>query len=92
MHITKRYYPPDEYAMLTKAKKQKLWQLNNPGKPPGSDNTSAKRVRISAMESTSMGAESDDNTSLYPDTDNERKPPGGNCDNSTLNRNRKRNA
>jgi hypothetical protein len=78
--------------MLTKAEKQRLWQLNNPGKRPGSDDTSAKQVRISAMESTSMGAESDDNASLFPDTDDERKPPGGNRDNSTLTRNGKRSA
>ena len=91
-HITKRYYPPDEYATLTKAEKQRLWQLNNPGKRPGSDDTNAKRVRISATESTSMGAESDDNASLFPDTDDERKPPNGNRDNSALNRNGKRSA
>ena len=88
----KRYYPPDEYAMLTKAKKQKFWQLNNPGKRPGSDNTSAKCVRISSTESTAMGAKSDDNASLFPDTDDEQKPPGGNRNNSALNCNGKRNA
>jgi hypothetical protein len=44
-HITLRYYHDDEFKRLTPAEKQKLWQLKNPGKTPGTGPTRRDRDR-----------------------------------------------
>ena len=79
-HITKTYYPPNEYARLTPAEKQKVWQLKNASK---TNVTPAKRSssgsRVSAVSSLSMPAANSDDDDLFPDNSS-----GGNRSNKAL--------
>ncbi len=49
-HIVNRHYSNAEWTQLTPAEKQKIWQLRNPGKTPGTGST--RRDRRRAVEST----------------------------------------
>ena len=49
-HIVNRHYSDAEWTQLTPAEKQKIWQLRNPGKTPGTGPT--RRERRRAVEST----------------------------------------
>jgi hypothetical protein len=51
-HITLRDYFHDEYKQLTPAKGQKLWQLRNPGKTPGTGLIRGDRNVSVALTST----------------------------------------
>ncbi len=50
-HIVNRHYSDAEWTQLTPAEKQKIWQLRNPGKTPGTGPT--RRDHRRAVESTS---------------------------------------
>jgi hypothetical protein len=50
-HIVNRHYSDAEWTQLTPADRQKIWQLRNPGKTPGTGPT--RRDRRRAVESTS---------------------------------------
>jgi hypothetical protein len=52
-HIINRHYSDDEFDQLTPAEKQKLWQLRNAGKTPGTGPTRLDRRRAVALTSTS---------------------------------------
>ncbi len=52
-HIINRHYSDAEFDQLTLAKKQKLWQLRNAGKTPGTGPTRLDRKRAVALTSTS---------------------------------------
>ncbi len=49
-HIVNRHYSDAEWTQLTPAEKQKIWQIRNPGKTPGTGPT--RRDRRRAVEST----------------------------------------
>ena len=83
-HIEARRYSKEEYKKFTPAKKQRHWQLMNPDAKPGTD--AAKR-KVSAVRSTNDD-DSDDNKSLFPDSDKDKKG-GSNRDNSALKRQKK---
>ncbi len=51
-HIIKRHYSDDQFDQLTPAEKQKLWQLRNAGKTPGTRPTRRDRRRAVASTST----------------------------------------
>jgi hypothetical protein len=51
-HITLRYYSNDEFKRMSPAKKQKLWQLKNPGKTPRTGPTRLDRDRNASVAST----------------------------------------
>jgi hypothetical protein len=55
-HIVNRYYSDAEWTQLTPAEKQKIWQLRNLGKTPGTGPTRHDRRR--AVESTSTSSSS----------------------------------
>jgi hypothetical protein len=50
--IVNRHYSDAEWAQLTPAEKQKIWQLRNPGKTPGTGPTRRDRRRAVALTST----------------------------------------
>jgi hypothetical protein len=52
-HIIKRHYSDAEFDQLTPAEKQKIWQLRNAGKTPGTGPTRRDRRRAVALTSTS---------------------------------------
>ncbi len=52
-HIVNRHYSDAKWTQLTHAKKQKIWQLRNPGKTPGTGPTRRDRRRAVALTSTS---------------------------------------
>ncbi len=52
-HIVHRHYSDAEFDRLTPAKKQKLWQLRNAGKTPGTGSTRHDCMRAVALTSTS---------------------------------------
>jgi hypothetical protein len=52
-HIVNRHYDDAEFNQLTPAEKQKLWQLRNAGKTPGTGPTRRNRRRAVASSSTS---------------------------------------
>jgi hypothetical protein len=52
MHIVNRYYSDAEWTQLTPAEKQKIWQLRNPGKIPGTGPTRRDLRRAVAWIST----------------------------------------
>jgi hypothetical protein len=52
-HIIQRHYSDAEFDRLTPAEKQKLWQLRNVGKTPGTGPTRHDRRRAVALTSTS---------------------------------------
>ncbi len=57
-HIINTHYSDAEWTQLTPAKKQKIWQLRNPGKTPGTGLTRHDRRRAVALTlilSTSSG-------------------------------------
>jgi hypothetical protein len=51
-HIVNRHYSDAEWTQLTPAEKQKIWQLRNPGKTPGTGPTRRDRRRAVALTST----------------------------------------
>ncbi len=51
-HIINRHYSDAEWDQLTPAEKQKIWQLRNPGKTPGTGPTRRDRRRAVASTST----------------------------------------
>jgi hypothetical protein len=51
-HIVNRHYSDAEWAQLTPAEKQKIWQLRNPGKTPGTGLTRRDHKRAVALTST----------------------------------------
>jgi hypothetical protein len=52
-HIFDRHYSDTKFYRLTPAEKQKLWQLRNIGKTPGTGPTQCDRRRAVALTSTS---------------------------------------
>ncbi len=52
-HIINRHYSDAKFDQLTPAEKQKLWQLRNAGKTPGTGPTRRDRRRAVALTSTS---------------------------------------
>ncbi len=52
-HIVNRHYSDAEGTQLIPAEKQKIWQLRNPGKTPGTGPTRCDRRRAVALASTS---------------------------------------
>jgi hypothetical protein len=52
-HIVNRHYSDAEFDQLTPAEMQKLWQLRNAGKTPGTGPTRHGRRRAVALTSTS---------------------------------------
>jgi hypothetical protein len=52
IHIINRHYSDAEFDQLTPAEKQKLWQLRNAGKTPGTGLTRHDRRRAVALTST----------------------------------------
>ncbi len=52
-HIINRHYSDAEFDQLTHAEKQKLWQLRNAGKTPGTGLTRSDRRRAVASTLTS---------------------------------------
>jgi hypothetical protein len=52
-HIINRHYSDAKFDQLTPAEKQKLWQLRNAGKTPGTGPTSCDRRRAVALTLTS---------------------------------------
>ena len=90
-HIKNKYYPKEEYDKFTDAEKQKLWQLQHPKAIPGTDDTKTPKRKVAAMNTGSAknDDESDDNASLFPDSDDEKdakKGTGGNRGNKALKR------
>ncbi len=58
-HIINRHYSDAEFDQLTPAEKQKLWQLRNAGKTPGTGPTRRDRrraVALTLISSTSSGS------------------------------------
>ncbi len=51
-HIVNRHYLDAEWTKLTPAEKQKIWQLRNPGKTPGTGPIRRDRRRAVALTST----------------------------------------
>jgi hypothetical protein len=51
-HIVNTHYSDAEWTQLTPAEKQKIWQLRNPGKTPGTGPTRPDRRRAVALTST----------------------------------------
>ncbi len=51
-HIVNRHYSDTEWTRLTPAEKQKIWQLRNPGKTPGTGPTRHDRSRAVALTLT----------------------------------------
>jgi hypothetical protein len=51
-HIVNRHYSNAEWTQLTPAEKQKIWQLRNPGKTPGTRPIRCYRRRAVALTST----------------------------------------
>ncbi len=91
-HIVNRHYSDAEWTQLTPAEKQKIWQLRNPGKTPGTRPTI--RDRRKAVEST-WTLSSSPGSSIkrqMEDLAAESKQPaddqrwGRNCDNPCLGR------
>jgi hypothetical protein len=52
IHIVNRHYSDAKWTQLTPAEKQKIWQLRNPGKTPGTGPTRRDRRRAVALTST----------------------------------------
>ncbi len=52
-HIVNRHYSDAKWDQLTPAGKQKIWQLRNPGKTPGTGPTRRDRRRVVVLASTS---------------------------------------
>jgi hypothetical protein len=55
-HIVNRHYSDAEWTQLTPAEKQKIWQLRNPGKTPGTRPTRCDRRRAVALTLTSSAS------------------------------------
>jgi hypothetical protein len=55
-HIVNRHYSDAEWAQFTPAEKQKIWQLRNPGKTPGTGPTRRDRRRAVASTLTSSAS------------------------------------
>ncbi len=51
-HIVNRHYSNAKWTQLTPAEKQKIWQLRNPGKTPGTGPTRRDRKKAVALIST----------------------------------------
>jgi len=89
-HIRNKHYPDNIYEKFTDAKKQKLWQLKNPGKVPGTgDNKKTAKVSAVRFAPSTNADESDDNKSLFSDYKsnpgkNGGKASGRNSDNPAL--------
>jgi hypothetical protein len=88
--IKNKYYPKEEYDKFTDAEKQKLWQLQHPKAVPGTDDTktTTPKCKVAAMNSAMHEDESDDNASLFPDSDDDKDvkkvKEGGNRSNKAL--------
>jgi hypothetical protein len=57
-HIVNRHYSDAEWTQWTPAEKQKIWQLGNPGKTPGTGPTRHDRRRAVASTSTTGASSS----------------------------------
>ena len=55
-HIVNRHYSDAEWTQLTPAEKQKIWQLRNPGKTPGTGPTRRDRRRAVKLTTTSSSS------------------------------------
>jgi hypothetical protein len=55
-HIANRHYSDAEWTQLTPAEKQKIWQLRNPSKTPGTGPTRCDRRRAVASTLTSSAS------------------------------------
>jgi hypothetical protein len=55
-HIVNRHYSEAEWTQLTPAEKQKIWQLRNPGKTPGTGPTRRDRRRAVELTLTSTSS------------------------------------
>jgi hypothetical protein len=55
-HIVNRHYSDAEWTQSTPAEKQKIWQLRNPGKTPGTGPIRCDRRRAVALTSTSSAS------------------------------------
>ncbi len=55
-HIMNRHYSDAEWTQLTPAEKQKIWQLRNPGKTPGTGPTRRDHMRAVALTLTSSAS------------------------------------
>ncbi len=58
-HIVNRHYSDDEWTQLTPAEKQKIWQLKNPSKTPGTGpirRDCRKAVALTLTSSSSPGS------------------------------------
>ncbi len=55
-HIINRHYSDAKFDQLTPAEKQKLWQLRNAGKTPGTGPTRRDCKRAVALTSTSSSS------------------------------------
>ena len=84
-HIEAKHYPKEEYNKFSRAEKQRLWQLMNPDKKPGTD---TKRKINAVTSKDKPDDDSDDNASLFPDEPKD-KHGGSNRDNSALKRQKK---
>jgi hypothetical protein len=56
IHIVNRHYSDAEWTQLTPAEKQKIWQLRNAGKTPGTGPTRRDRRRAVVLTSTSSAS------------------------------------
>jgi hypothetical protein len=55
-HIVNRHYSDAEWTQMAPAEKQKIWQLRNPGKTPGTGPTRRDRRRAVALTLTSSAS------------------------------------
>jgi hypothetical protein len=91
-HIIDRHYSDAEFDQLTPAEKQKLWQLRNVGKTPGTGPTRRDRRRAVALTSTlstssgSFGKRQVEDPFVKSDQPAEDQEWGRNHDNPALGR------
>ncbi len=89
-HIVNRHYSDAEWTQLTPAEKQKIWQLRNPGKTPGTGPTRRDRRRAVALTSTlstssgSSGKRQMEDSAVKSDQPAEDQRWGRNRDNPCL--------
>ena len=63
-HITKTFYPHEEYARMTPAEKQKVWQLKNTSKtnvtPAKHSNSGSRMSVVSSLSTPAANSDDDD--------------------------------
>jgi hypothetical protein len=91
-HIINRHYADAKFDQLTPAEKQKLWQLRNAGKTPGTEPTRRDRRRSVALTSISSTSSGGSSKHQMEDPAAKGNQPaadqgwGRNCDNPCLGR------